>query len=256
MQSNFYPTKMSEKFCLKWNDFHSNVSKSFSLLRNEDYLHDVTIVSDDNEQIAAHKLVLSTCSAYFKSIFMKSKHSNLLLCLEGLNTKDVRNMMDYMYNGELQIFQDDLDRFLNVAQRFKLEGLINDQEKEVNVKETELEHFNNKDTNLHNSFVNLNDKKKTKPERQDRVIAKASTDINPVNISEIDEQIEQNIIKNLDSTGTTYSCKFCGKNTGRKTSHIRNHIETHLEGLSFTCPTCDKIFRSRPSLAMHKSRFH
>ena len=55
---------MSEKFCLKWNDFLSNVSKSFSLLRNEDYLHDVTIVSDDNEQIAAHKLVLSTCSEY------------------------------------------------------------------------------------------------------------------------------------------------------------------------------------------------
>ena len=245
--------KMSEKFCLKWNDFHSNVSKSFSLLRNEDYLHDVTIVSDDNEQIAAHKLVLSTCSAYFKSIFMKSKHSNLLLCLEGLNTKDVRNMMDYMYNGELQIFQDDLDRFLNVAQRFKLEGLINDQDEEVNVKETELEHFNNKDTNLHNSFVNLNDKTKTKPERQDRAIAKASTDSNPVNISEIDVQIEQNIIKNLDGT---YSCNMCGKNSGRNMGHCKNHIETHLEGLSFTCPLCEKTFRSRPSLAMHKSTKH
>ena len=71
---------MSEKFSLKWNDFHSNVSKSFSLLRNEDYLHDVTIVSDDNEQIAAHKLVLSTCSEYFKSIFMKNKqHSHPLV---------------------------------------------------------------------------------------------------------------------------------------------------------------------------------
>ena len=86
---------MSEKFCLKWNDFHSNVSKSFSLLRNEDYLHDVTIVTDDNEQIAAHKLVLSTCSEYFKNIFMKNKQSNLLLCLEGLSSNDVRNMMDY-----------------------------------------------------------------------------------------------------------------------------------------------------------------
>ena len=138
---------MSEKFSLKWNDFHSNVSKSFSLLRNEDYLHDVTIVSDDNEHIAAHKLVLSTCSEYFKSIFMKNKHSHPLVCLEGVSSIDVRNMMDYIYNGELQIFQEDLDRFLNVAQRFKLEGLITDpddgadQEEELNVKETE--HFNN-----------------------------------------------------------------------------------------------------------------
>ena len=111
----------SEKFSLKWNDFHSNVSNSFSLLRNEDYLHDVTIVSDDNEQIAAHKLVLSACSVYFKEIFKKNKHSHPLVCLEGLSSNDVRNMMDYMYNGELQIFQDDLDRFLNIAQRLKLQ---------------------------------------------------------------------------------------------------------------------------------------
>ena len=50
---------MSEKFCLKWNDFHSNVSKSFGLFRNEEYLHDVTLVSDDHHQVSAHKLVLS-----------------------------------------------------------------------------------------------------------------------------------------------------------------------------------------------------
>ena len=53
---------MSEKFCLKWNDFDSNVSKSFGKLRNEEYLHDVTLVGDDYTQLAAHKLVLSACS--------------------------------------------------------------------------------------------------------------------------------------------------------------------------------------------------
>ena len=110
---------MSEKFCLKWNDFQSNVSNSFSILRNEDYLHDVTIVTDDNEQTAAHKLVLSASSEYFKNIFKKNKHSHPLLCLEGVNSKDIRNVMDYIYNGELQIFQEDLDRFLNVAQRLR-----------------------------------------------------------------------------------------------------------------------------------------
>ena len=131
---------MSEKFCLKWNDFQSNVSNSFSLLRNEDYLHDVTIVSDDNEQIAAHKLVLSACSEYFKSIFRRNKHPNPLLCLEGVSSKDVRNVMDYIYNGEVQIFQEDLDRFLNVAQRLKLEGLLSKPNavQEASDKEAEL----------------------------------------------------------------------------------------------------------------------
>ena len=129
---------MSEKFCLKWNDFQSNVSSSFSLLRNEDYLHDVTIVTDDNEQTAAHKLVLSASSEYFKNIFKKNKHSHPLLCLEGVNSGDIRNVMDYIYNGELQIFQEDLDRFLNVAQRLKIEGLLAGSEDEVFGKQLEV----------------------------------------------------------------------------------------------------------------------
>ena len=47
---------MVEKFCLKWNDFHSNASKSFSNLRNEDDIFDVTLTSDDQKQISAHKV--------------------------------------------------------------------------------------------------------------------------------------------------------------------------------------------------------
>ena len=248
---------MMDKFCLKWNDFQSNVSNSFSLLRNEDYLHDVTIVTDDNDQIAAHKLVLSACSEYFKSIFKKNKHSHPLLCLEGMNSKDVINMMDYMYNGELQIFQEDLERFLNIAQRLKLEGLITDpnadQEEEVKVKETGP--IKNTETKFHDNFPEVRQEKaKPKGEGQEKMISKLSTDnYYADNILQVEEQIEQNIVKNMDAT---YSCKICGKNSGRKISHCKNHIETHLEGLSFNCPLCEKTFRSRPSLAMHKSTKH
>merc|ERR1719189_1778689 len=111
---------MSEKFCLKWKDFFSNVSQSFGKMRNEEYLHDVTLVGDDHTQISAHKLVLSACSEYFKEIFKRNKHSKTLMCLEGLSKQDLKNVLDYMYNGEIQIYQEELDRFLSVAQRFKL----------------------------------------------------------------------------------------------------------------------------------------
>ena len=134
---------MAEKFCLKWNDFNSNVSKSFSLLRNEDYLHDVTLVGDDHKQILAHKLVLSACSEYFRNIFKNNKHSHPLICLDGINSQDLNNVMDYIYNGEIQIYQDDLDRFLTIAQRLKLEGLLSsgttEGTKEENVQEDKQE---------------------------------------------------------------------------------------------------------------------
>ena len=69
---------MSEKFCLKWNDFQTNVTSSFSKLRNEDEFFDVTLVSDDQQQVSAHKLVLSSCSEYFKNILKVNTTTNLL----------------------------------------------------------------------------------------------------------------------------------------------------------------------------------
>ena len=49
---------------------------------------------------------------------------HLLLCLDGVNSDDLRNILDYIYNEELQIFQENLDRFLSIAHRLKLDGLI------------------------------------------------------------------------------------------------------------------------------------
>ena len=99
-----------EKFCLKWNDFQTNVSRTFSSLRQEAHLFDVTLVSDDEQHIAAHKLVLSTSSEFFKNIIKKAKHSNPLIYLSGFKSKDLILVMDYIYQGEVLIYQEDLDK--------------------------------------------------------------------------------------------------------------------------------------------------
>ena len=61
---------MQKEVKLKWNEFRSSVSKSFEVFRHEDYLQDVTLVTDDHCKVSAHKLVLSAASEYFKSLFM------------------------------------------------------------------------------------------------------------------------------------------------------------------------------------------
>ena len=52
---------MDEKYCLKWNDFQETVAGSLSLLKKEEDFFDVTLVSEDQTQIKAHKVVLSAC---------------------------------------------------------------------------------------------------------------------------------------------------------------------------------------------------
>ena len=115
---------MSDKFSLKWRDFETNVSSSFRLLRKDDDFSDVTLVSSDHQQLSAHKLVLSSCSEYFKNILRRSKHPNPLLCLEGISSKELNDIMDYIYNGKVQIYQENLQRFMEIAVRFQLDGLI------------------------------------------------------------------------------------------------------------------------------------
>ena len=44
-----------EKFCLKWNDFETNIRNSFRGLREEQNYFDVTLACDDGHQIEAHK---------------------------------------------------------------------------------------------------------------------------------------------------------------------------------------------------------
>merc|ERR1711997_1026209 len=120
--------KMSEKFSLKWNDFQSVVSQSFSVLRQEADFYDVTLVSEDHTQISAHKLVLSASSDFFKSILRKNPHSHPLLYLSGVDSKSLAFVLDYIYQGEVQIYQNELDNFLEVAQKLKIEGLLNSTE--------------------------------------------------------------------------------------------------------------------------------
>ena len=118
---------MAEKFSLKWNDFQPNIAKSFTKLRHEKDFYDVTLVSDDQRQVFAHKVVLSSCSEYFKTILKQNKHSNPLLCLEGVTFDELNRILDYIYNGEIQVNENDLDRFLRISQRLKLEGLVTEE---------------------------------------------------------------------------------------------------------------------------------
>ena len=223
---------MNEIYFLKWNDFESSVSKSFNLLRNEEYLHDVTLVCDDNSQVSAHKLVLSACSEYFKTLFKNNNHhQSTLICLDGVTSKDLSNILDYMYNGETKIYQESLDRFLKTAQRLKVSGLL--QNSNIDCKTKALDIKDNSKTEENSTVTNTEDKR-IKHSKINRII---------------DEYVEV-------CPDGSYNCTFCGNtNRGRKSKYfektsIRCHIETHLEGISFQCHLCDKTFRCVSTLCM------
>ena len=72
---------MSEKLCLKWNDYQENVNSAFGSLREENDFADVTLACEDGHQIEANKVVLAATSPFFQTILKKNKHSHPLIHL-------------------------------------------------------------------------------------------------------------------------------------------------------------------------------
>ena len=112
----------SEKFCLKWNDFESNISGSFKELRDDQEFFDVTLACHD-EQIKAHKVIISACSPFFRNVLRTNPHHHPLLYMRGVSFSDLRSVLDFMYHGEVNIAQEDLNNFLSVAEDLKVKGL-------------------------------------------------------------------------------------------------------------------------------------
>jgi len=113
---------MAEKFCLRWNDFESNISGGFLELREDKDFFDVTIACDE-DQVQAHKLILSACSPFFKSVLKRNTHQQPWLFLKGVKFSNLLSVLDFMYHGEVNVAQEDLDSFLSVAEDLKVKGL-------------------------------------------------------------------------------------------------------------------------------------
>ena len=105
----------SDKFCLQWNDFQSNVQSAFGNLRTDKDFADVTLVSDDGQQLFAHKVILASSSPLFMDIFRRNKHPHPLIYMRGINYEDLTTIVDFLYFGEANVFQENLDAFLSLA---------------------------------------------------------------------------------------------------------------------------------------------
>ncbi len=131
-----------EMLCLRWEEFGSHFSTSFRDLRRQSCLYDVSLVaSDSDELVQAHKIILSTCSPFFRNVLARQARASPLsglahpvIYLRGISAKDLGNILDFMYEGEVNVAQEELDAFLAVAEDLKIRGLTEGEEQEQETK--------------------------------------------------------------------------------------------------------------------------
>merc|ERR1712227_582911 len=131
-----------EVFSLRWNDYNKNINQTYQRLLQSKNFADVTLVCSDGKRIEAHKVILSGSGSFFSDILTNSDHPHPLIYMKGVSVNDLKSIIDFIYNGEVNIAQNNLDTFLALAEELQLTGLMKDprySEKEEIPHETMLE---------------------------------------------------------------------------------------------------------------------
>ena len=251
---------MSEKLCLKWNDFQDNVNSAFGSLREDKDFTDVTLACGDGQQIEAHKVILAAQSPFFQGLFKCNKRPNQLVYMRGVIYENLVAIVDFLYHGEANVFQENLDSFLAIAEDLKLKGLMaengpkygDDRSSEVGQKNNPL----------------LTESKQSKEEKyltlERKINHKALAIPGSGDFAALEEQVrsmmeksENRLPKRKDKKENAFAsiCKVCGKEGNG--IDIKRHIEAnHLEGISLPCNLCENTFRSRRQLVKHRLKQH
>ena len=209
---------------------------------------------------------MAASSPFFKNILSRHKHTHPLIYMRGLKSDDLLAMIDFLYSGETNVYQENLDSFLAIAEELQLKGLTGTaSDNEVDQKDFPRQRKVSVDKIGLNNSVHTEEPVKTHIEIQ-RENSKHNSNAGTValpsqfsgDLQQLNSQSTSMMVKTSTKTSSghpLYRCTVCGKEG--KSYNLRNHIEVnHLEGVSIPCNLCEKTFRCTKSLGNHNNSNH
>ena len=178
--------------------------------------------------------------------------------------------MDFLYCGEANVYQENLDAFLALAEELKLKGLtegetehgdskgpvrtrLSDFQEEIRSWSTPPPTFHRKEQHV----PTAKPKASFQSNETERTVSLQTTESGP-----LDEKIKSmmdpsgNVLTRKNGKQlNAFICKVCGKEA--EDYDVRRHIEAnHLTNISHSCDICGKTSRSRNGLRQHTDKEH
>ena len=258
-----------EKVCLKWNDHSTNLGETFSELRADQCLLDVTLACEDGKQIEAHKVVLTAGSLFFRNIINIKKLDTLIIYMRGFDSSDLASVVDFLYDGEVNVLQEELNDFLCLAEELQIKGLMGEEyniEEQTNMKLTNptIEPIHKINTKMEPAIQTYkeqlpNEGQETAFENLPLVTNENLLTSQIENII-LDKEIKQNMDDLIALSGDEWSCKVCGKVANKSIPtwkrNLQKHTLIHMKGPLYACNLCGKEFGRKDNLVKHMSKFH
>jgi len=69
-------------------------------------------------------VVTDSNALFCRAVLRRNPHQHPLLYLKGVKYADLESVLNFMYHGEVNVAQDDLNSFLAVAEELKVKGRV------------------------------------------------------------------------------------------------------------------------------------
>lgn len=274
---------MSRNYSLAWQSFSEHFQVLFRELYEDQQYSDVTLVTGDQTQFKAHKIVLSAASSVLKTIIDGNPTENPLIYLRGIGSQELESILHFIYLGEATFSYEKIEEFIRVAQDLEVKEIANgmetsdglDQEKQA----TDERSDSRKLISDSSEKEPPDEGKKNYPCNQCEY--KASTERGLMRHTEfVHQDLEVKEIKNgmktSDGKGLdqeeqridfsekepvvkeklTYLCDQCEYKGSVSPSALQRHIEFVHQGRRFQCDECDYQVVSKSLLKAHVRLVH
>ena len=192
------------------------------MLRNvgkQNLFADVTLVSDDQIQMQAHKFMLSACSPVLRNILITTSINthHPLVYLRGIKHTELQAILKFIYFGETQILKERINEFISVANNLEI--------KEISAEQPQHK-FEDDDTLVNNSddYANSEPDKHGEDDTEEEVTKSAALEENRIANS------FRAIVRSVQQKNGKHNCEQCSS-TFQYSASLANHRKNIHEGM-------------------------
>ena len=255
---------ITQNFNLKWDEFEKSASHAFKELLDHQDFTDVTLVTEDDKEAKCHKVVLGKSSPVLRSILIRNPHQHPLLYLSGVQHSDLEALLSFMYLGQAEVAQDNLDTFMALASKLQIKGLSTSKENHKEEKddlylnnekqEPELQ-IEEKDDYCENVIENelppLFEERKVFSAQHHGFSSEPNRD--HVKLFPYSEGVDlQAKPGNEEKIERCDKCAYTSKSSG----NVKMHMKAQHEGRRYSCGSCEYTSGYSTNLKKHRIKKH